>query len=439
MTRTRKLGRTTLLALGTGTSIACVCMLGVAMIRATAPGLWSVVVVAAAYAVCRCLAGVLAHLVKTVPSGAGMFAFVARAWGPVAGVAAIAPYAILMVVLGGLEALVAGHLLKRWLPMPASFTAVVLLASSYVVCVTGVRLSSRVQAVATWLLVAGIAIATGHLLVDSAGTVAWVDRLLVPPPSPAAFASAVGQAIFLFMGFELLCTQIESSDVPTVSWALRRTVLVLAILYGFVLLAVSGHAVSMSSGPGIAGLLPEFTGASGDAASLVMLVVCLLASMTSLNGAFMGVSRLIATMARQRVLPPALGIIHVPALVPRRALTVLLALCAVAAVAIDCFGSHRVVIHAASISAATLYALALLVRGRPPFALTNAPRAAGAAFMEKALAGVLLAIAAGVLVEAGDSIWAVSTLLAMTLGAGLLAALRLRRGSRRAFRIREAA
>jgi amino acid transporter len=161
--------------------------------------------------------------------------------------------------------------------------------------------------------------------------------------------------------------------------------------------------------------------------------------MTSLNGAFMGVSRLIATMARQRVLPPALGIIHVPALVPRRALTVLLALCAVAAVAIDCFGSHRVVIHAASISAATLYALALLVRGRPPFALTNAPRAAGAAFMEKALAGVLLAIAAGVLVEAGDSIWAVSTLLAMTLGAGLLAALRLRRGSRRAFPIREAA
>jgi len=438
MMRARKLGKGTLLALGTGTSIACVCMLGVAMIHASAPGLWSLAVVAVAYAVCRRLAGVLAHLVKTVPSGAGMFAFVARAWGPAAGVAAIAPYAILMIVLGALEALVAGHLLRRWMPVSAPAAALVLLASSWAICVVGIRLSSRIQAFATWLLVAGIAIVATHLLLDASGTVGWPGTLLTPAPSPAAFASAVGQAIFLFMGFELLCTHVESSDVPAVSWALRRTVLVLAIVYGFVLLAVSPQATSVLPDPGIAGLLAQFTGASGDAAALLVLALCLLASMTSLNGAFMGVSRLVAAMARQRVLPPALAVVHAPAMVPRRALTLLLALCAMAVVAIDHSGGYRVVIHAASVAAATLYALALLVRGRPPFAPANEPRVRAAALADKGLAALLVAVAAGVLVDAGESLRAVSTMLVVTLGAGLLAALRLRRGSQRAFSMREA-
>ena len=115
MKYTHKLEKATLLALGTGTSIACVCILGVVMIRTTVPGLWSLGAIAAAYVVCRYLAGVFAHLVKTVPSGAGMFAFVARTWGPAAGMFVIAPYLILMIVLAGVEALVVGHLLQPWL------------------------------------------------------------------------------------------------------------------------------------------------------------------------------------------------------------------------------------------------------------------------------------------------------------------------------------
>ncbi len=434
MKYTHKLEKATLLALGTGTSIACVCILGVVMIRTTVPGLWSLGAIAAAYLVCRYLAGVFGHLVKTVPSGAGMFAFVARTWGPAAGMFVIAPYLILMIVLAAVEALVVGHLLQPWLLLPSAAAACLFLVLSWLICIAGVRLSFRVQSLATWLLVAGVIVSGAWMLIHAAGVAGLSDRLLTSPPSPARFASAVGQAVFLFMGFELLCTQIEASDVQKISWALKSTVLLLAGLYGFVLLALSAASPSSNSGTGIGALFPQVD-LAGDATDRPVLAVaiplCLLASVTSLNGAFMGLSRLIAVMGSQRVLPPMLATIHAPSLIPRRALTLLLAASLVGVVAIDHFGSYRAVIYAAAVSAATLYALALLIRDRPPFRAANAPRVLGTVIADKLLVALLVAVAFGVLLDAGESVAAVTILLGIAYGAGLLAALRIRHGARR--------
>ena len=163
----------------------------------------------------------------------------------------------------------------------------------------------------------------------------------------------------------------------------------------------------------------------------VAVALCLLASVTSLNGAFMGLSRLIAVMGSQRVLPPMLATIHAPSLIPRRALTLLLAASLVGVVAIDHFGSYRAVIYAAAVSAATLYALALLIRDRPPFRAANAQRVLGTVIADKLLVALLVAVAFGVLLDAGASVAAVTILLGIAYGAGLLAALRLRHGARR--------
>ncbi len=422
-----KHGKSTLLALGTGTAVASVCILGLIMIRKTAPGLWSLGAIALAFVICRLLAGAFGHLVHTVPSGAGMFAFVARAWGPPAGMLVIAPYLILMILLGALESLIVGHLLSPWLPLTAAQIACGFLVLSWLICIIGVRLGFRIQALATWLLVIGMIAGGVWIMTHAPSSADLASRLLVAPPSAVSFASAVGQAVFLFMGFELVCAHIESSSSENISWALKNCVLLLALLYGFVLLALSMVNPADGAAQGVAALLPQVDlvgSAHSNLALAVAIALCLLASLTSLNGAYMGLSRLIAVMGSQRVLPRAVAAIHAPSLTPRRALTLLLSASLVSVVAIDYFSIYQAVIFAAAISATTLYALALLVRQRPPF--LDPSRSAWAKMAERLLAVLLMALGAGVLMDAGDSFAAVLTLLIITYGAGLLASLRLR-------------
>ena len=429
--RTYQPTRAALLGLSAGTSLASVCIVGLILIRKAAPGLWAFAAIVVAFLICRILAGVFAHLVKTVPSGAGMFAFVSRAWGPAAGIVIIAPYVVLMVLLGALEALIVGNLLQPafsgWPYSGASpaWLACVFLVASWLICISGMRLGLRIQAVATWLLITGM-IAGGVWMLLHADVSGGASAIfLTAPPPLASFANAVGQAVFLFMGFELVCAQIETSDAQKISWALHGTVLLLAIVYGFVVLAGSAVTPPGPVADGIRIFLPAMASSSpGDMLPAIMIALCLLASITSLNGAFMGLSRLIAVMAGQRVLPQVLAAIHAPTLVPRRAVTLLLFACLLCVLIIDSFRLYQAVLFAAAVSAVTLYAIALLISGKAPFVTPGMPRRRRSTALRMLLVVVLLAIAAGVLIDSGPQFPAVASLLAVTYGAGLLASLR---------------
>ncbi|MEO5694372.1 MAG: hypothetical protein ABIQ72_14685 [Usitatibacter sp.] len=414
-------GRATLVTMGAGTSIASVCLLGIVMIRTSAPGLWALAALAIAFALCRVLAGVFGHLVKVVPSGAGMFAFIARAWGPSAGMIVIAPYVMLMVLLGALESLIVGHLLAQWIEVPVLLIAFVFLATSWAVCAAGMRIGFRFQAAATVMLIAGMVSGAAWILGSTApGTLA--PHLLAPAPSAAAFASAVGQAVFLFMGFELVCTQVESSDSATVGWTLKATVWLLAAVYGSVLLA----AGAIDPVPLAGGLIPLPSDEARASVAIAITAFCLLASATSLNGAFTGLSRLVAVMGSQRVLPSSLARIHAPTLVARPALAALLLACLASAVAIEAFHAHQAVILAAAVSAGALYALALVLRCLPPFQPVGIPMPPSQRWIGGFAMAFLVAIAGGVLFDAREHFGAVVALLLLTYGAGALAALRLR-------------
>jgi amino acid transporter len=422
-------GNAMLVASSVGTAIASVCVLGVLMIHRAVPGLWALAAIAVAFAICRYLAGIFAHLVKTVPSGAGMFAFVSRAWGPAAGMLVVAPYLMLMILLGSLEALIVGHLASRWLPISPLALACAFLLLSWLICATGLRFGFRIQALATGLLVAGVICGVAWMLASTAVVPAFTSLLHGPAPTIAAFASAVGQAVFLFMGFELVCSHIESTRAEKISWSLKAAVAVLGLLYACVLLALGMADPSGAAGnPSAAWLAPfDFADAQAsiappDAAYAITLALCLLASITSLNGAFMGLSRLVAVMAAQRVLPVALAKVHAPSLVPRRALALLLAASLTGTFVIATFGLHQAVLLAAAVAATTLYAVALCVRGRSPFAGSKSPPTT----FNRMLAILLLALGAGVIIDAGESRGALAILLVGTFGAGLAAAFRLR-------------
>lgn len=436
-----QLGKTTLLAVGTGSAIASICVLGIVAVQHSAPGIWSVVAIAAAFVICRVLAGVFAELVRVVPSGAGMFAFTARAWGPAAGMFFIAPYVTLMIFLGATESLIVGHLLHKTLTLPATWIALAFLTISWLICVMGFRLGFGVQALATGLLVMGILVWCAWVFwqVDTRSDWALVaTRLWVAPPTLAASASAVGQALFLFMGFELVILHVESTRAARIAWALKATLVLLAVVYAIALIALnlsgSGNNIVWGAGE----FLPSFNAPPGSetrTSTYAAIALCLLASITSLNGSFMGLSRLVAAMGSQGVLPRAFAVIHLPSRAPRRALGALLSACGFCVVVIDYFNIYRAVILAAAFAASSLYALALLNRERPPFRqVREGPMSRTRAIefaTNRVMVALLAGIGVGVLVDAGDSAIAVAILIGIAYAGGMLAALRLRSQLRR--------
>jgi amino acid transporter len=123
-----------------------------------------------------------------------------------------------------------------------------------------------------------------------------------------------------------------------------------------------------------------------------------LASFTSWNGALLTLSRLTYALAAQGLLPRPLARMDRRRLVPANALGALLVLAAALTVAVHGQAAVALVLASAAAVAALVWAAALVVRQRPPFAeRTRTPARRLAGF---ALAAVLVGFGGGALVDA---------------------------------------
>ncbi|MBL8953351.1 MAG: APC family permease [Myxococcaceae bacterium] len=397
----------TLIATGCGTAIATVCAFGLTQMQGHAPGVWSALAVVAAGALCLLLARIFGRLSTVVPSGAGLLAFVSRGLGRRAGIVIAVPYLLLTLFLVGVEATIAGTLVHRLAPvMPTAAGALVFLVGTWAFCRAGARIGFKAQLAATAALVTLLSGLAVWAIVRSHGL-----TLFAAPPSPLGFVAATGQALFLFMGFELLTAHAEQARPRAVDVGLTGTVALLVPFYALVALGVAAlpagdpfELLARAEGP----LLP------------LGVLVCLLASFTSFNGALLGLSRFTAALAAQGALPRSLSKVAPPRLVPTNALNVLLVL-AVAATALVHWGhALEPALLAAAVAAALLYAGAAWVREGAPFAEVGrslVKRAAG-----RALAVSLVVLALGVLAGAGagtlvllGAAWAVAGLFSLRL------------------------
>src|SRR5262245_11553981 len=320
-------GRGALLAAGSGTAMASVCAIGLFHIEQLVGGLWSVAAVGVAGVLCALLARVFTRLSDVVPSGAGLLAYVSRGLGRHTGVVMVAPYLILMLFLVGFEALIMGALLAHLLPIPALIGAMLFLIGTWAVCRAGLRIGYRVQALTTsalFVCLVGLSIAA---VIDAASRGDLTVRLLPSVPSPTAFVVAVGQALFLFMGFELLTSHVEVVPTRVVGPALLGSVVVLTIFYAVVSLGFScltglPEARARLFVPQLA--IAEQTGSTG--VTVLVAAVCVLASFSSFNGALLALSRFIYALAAQGMLPRRLSKMEPRTLTARAALAALLGL-----------------------------------------------------------------------------------------------------------------
>jgi amino acid transporter len=388
-------GPIALLAVGCGTAIASVCALGLVQIQRTLSGPWAVAAVATAGLACLVLARTFARLTDVVPSGAGLPAFLSRAFGRRVGLRLALPYLVLMIALAGVETRIVGVLLASAFGVPAWCGAAAFLLVAWAVCRRGIRPGYRVQIAATACLMAllgGLAVLA--LLQAPAGAFA-----VTTAPAPAAFLAAVGQAFFLFMGFELLTSHVEvAGSARPIGRALRHTVVVLILFYA---LLAAGFAAGPAPALAADWLTPQVglaRAAGGAPAVAAVVVACLLASYTSFAGALLALSRLTQVLAGQGVFPRGLARVDARRLVPARALDALTATAACAAAALGGRTATLAVLGAAAAAATLVYASVLWARERPPF--REAGRRARFRAAAAALALALLLLGAGALWDA---------------------------------------
>lgn len=359
-----------LLATSCGTAVASVCALGLFAIESLVGGLWSPLAVLIAGGLCLLLARRIAHLYQVLPSGAGLLAQLSRGLGRRAGLLLVVPYLTLTLMLVGAEATLSGLLLARILPLPPPLGAALFLCGTWALCRGGLHLGELAQALCTAALMLGLA-ALAFVLVREAAIKGQLSaRLVTPAPSVVAFVAAVGQALFLFMGFELVTFQAAGGQPRRVRFVLLTSVLLLAGFYALVSLGISCLPVRPAPLDLSQNLLaPQLLLAQrgGPLVVIAVVVLSLLASYTSFNGALLTLSRFAYALASQGLLPSGLARIDARTQVPRRALDGLLIFSLTATALLMWTRALLPAIVAAASGAALLYAGTCFARERGPF------------------------------------------------------------------------
>ena len=395
-------GVVALTATGAGTAMASVCAIGLFSIEARVGGIWSVAAVLVAGLVCAWLASVFARLATVVPSGASMIAYAIRGLGGRVGMLLVVPYFLAMLFLAGFEAIVVGELAARILPLPPLIGAGLFLTGTWAICRAGLRVGYRTQSTATAALFVVLVSVCVMQMLQAAELGVLQERLLPAAPHPIAFLAAVGQALFLFMGFELITAHAEVARRGAVGPALCSSVVVLTLFY--VSLALGFASMPALSESSDSFLIPQLAIASQATVAGVVPVValiCILASFTSYNGALLGLSRFTYSLAKQGMLIERLAILHPRSLTARPALSALLAATMVSTATIQLFDLYLPAIFAAATAAALVYASMAFIREHTPFVEQGRGRIARMTGTTIAL--VLFGLAVAVVAGADDT------------------------------------
>lgn len=388
-------------ATGAGTAMASISALGVLNIERMTGGIWSVAAIVTAGLICLWLANVFTHLSAKVPTSASLLAYAVRGMGVWAGLFFVFPYFMAMVLLGGVEALIVGKLANEVMPVPVLACAASFLIGTWAICRSGIQVGYRAQIIATGLLFSLTIVLCAVQVFKTAQSGFLAERLLLTFPGGLAMAAAVGQAMFLFMGFELITSHAEIARNGSIKRSLRRAIPFLTVFY--VALAVGISTLSTSPSLDEYLFVPQLALANATGESLAVapvMLIFVLASFSSYNGALLGLSRFVYALARQGTLPRSLSVLDPKTLTARPALNALLfvSLFLMGLVYLSSF--YLPVILAASVIAAIVYALMAVLRERAPF--LEKGRTTSSRLLGAFIAMALLAIASGVVISAGD-------------------------------------
>jgi amino acid transporter len=318
---------------------------------------------------------------------------------------------MVMVLLGGVEALIVGKLANEIMPIPVFACAAGFLIGTWAICRSGIQVGYRAQIIATGMLFTLTVVLCAVQVFKTAQSGLLAEWLLPTFPGGLAILAAVGQAMFLFMGFELITSHAEIARNGSIKLSLRRAIPFLTVFY--IVLAVGISTLSTSPSMEEYFFVPQLAlaNATGDNLAVApVILIFVLASFSSYNGALLGLSRFVYALARQGTLPRSLAVLDPKTLTARPALAALLIISLFLMGLVYLSSFYLPAILTAAVIAAAMYALMAVLRERAPF--LEKDRTASARLLGTLVAFALLAIASGVVISAGDYRFSVLFILA---------------------------
>ncbi|MEZ4364258.1 MAG: APC family permease [Kofleriaceae bacterium] len=323
--------------------------------------------IVAAMTFCVLISSPIAEMAAMFPSSPGVRTYVRQAYGDRVSLFVVFLYLLFVVVAAGAEAYMFGYVVRAIVPQIGMWVAALaLIALVAGVNWLGVTPSRRTQILTTAILSLGVLAFGGGALVSGVTSAsAPAAATLSTGEQLAALPTVMGICVFLFIGFEWVTPLGFGPDAYArkIPLAMPAGIGLNGLLY---LVFVAGIAQVMSPAEISATPAPQLPLARkllGDAGLGAALALCVFATTSTFNAGVMGGARLVYALARERRLPAWCAYFHAERGVPRGAIALLAALCAVSTAIIIAWDVQLAAACLASTLICTVYA-ALMASAR---------------------------------------------------------------------------
>lgn len=289
---------------GLALTSSCFVILG-ELLKNSRNGLNLLLAVVVGAGICFVIARSVSYLMGMYPSNAGIRAWIQPVLGEWWGL--FSSYTMLSIIFlfSGAEMLVLAEIIhKLYSDMPILISPVLMIISILIINLLSLSLSKKVQQLSVIMMLMGLISLSiiglvGKYPTHNVDFYNVGDWRLIP--------LMIGSTIFLFVGFEWVCSQGETrhdfeSNIPI---SMNYSIALLCVVYSS-LLIISSLVLPENGGSGFLHLdLARHL--LGERGIIVALVFSMLALFTTFNSSLMGVSRLIYGMSREGKMPKYLS------------------------------------------------------------------------------------------------------------------------------------
>ena len=422
----RSIGLATVVSTSAGLTFASSTFLVVVQMACFLAGDAAWIAIAVAGALCALAAAAFSELNGMWPSVSGIRLYIHRAFGEKLSLIVALTYMSVVTLVVGTEAYVLSHVLSAALPVvspPWWIFLMLTLATAVNFC--GLKIAGTFQNVLTYSVV--LSIVTLSVL-----ALAHAQFRIPEPLHPGGVGplfSAVGVAVFLFVGFEWVTPLADEVKSPrAIPNGMLLAVGLLAAVYALTATAMFTGIVPRGLLLGTSAArepIPHVVFAKavlGPAGGWVMIGTSLCMSLTTFNAGLMGVSRFLYGMARDRVLPQALSSLSVRFSTPDRAVLVVYVVALAVSALVYWTQRFVLLVNLAAATEAFIYAFAaaavIALRLKDP-ARPRPFQMRGGLWLPTLTALVFTALGVGVFAQANAEAWGAGLLLvALTLAWG---------------------
>ncbi len=358
----RTIGLRTVISTSAGLTFASSTFLVVVTVGMLMGGNGSWLPILIAGILCAIAAAAFAELCGLYPNAAGIRVYVQRAFGEETAQVVALTYMSVVTLVVGAEAYVLSFVLHTAIPQIAPPIWIFLMITLATAAnFRGLKVAGMLQDIITYTVVVSI-VAMSVLALHR--TEFHVTTLL-HPGAPGSLFTAVGIAIFLFVGFEWVTPLAEEvRDHRSIARGMFIAVILLTVVYSLVATAMFATTSRVALFGTIAHRTPAphlvFALASlGRAGEWVMIVTSLFMSLTTFNAGLISVSRFIYASARDHVLPARFAHISLKYATPDVAVFTIYVIALAVSMAVYLTRSFVTLINLAAVTEAIIYSFAL--------------------------------------------------------------------------------